>query len=54
MPLAYLASKSIATVDKANRDRFIAAKGITTTKMNDEAAPLSNHSSAVLFRVADG
>ncbi len=42
--LAYLASKSIATVDKAI-ETAIAAKEYTTTKMNDvKLLPLSNHS----------
>ena len=42
--LAYLASKDIATVDKAI-ETAIAAKEYTTTKMNDvKLLPLSNHS----------
>lgn len=42
--LAYLASKNIATVDKAI-ETAIAAKEYTTTKMNDvKLLPLSNHS----------
>lgn len=42
--IAYIASKSIATVDKAI-ETAIAAKEYTTTKMNDvKLLPLSNHS----------
>ena len=48
--LAYLASKSIATVDKAI-ETAIAAKEYTTTKMNDvKLLPLSNHSLLSYFK----